>query len=372
MKIAIIIPNNFNIGLFEYSKAIEYFIKQALLHNHKIVLFTPDKTPTKQKVKQIKCKTLKKLYSKRLDTAFIDNKNSLYKFLDKKLGGFDKVIVEDAYFFHENAPLILALRDLAKKHEFKIFHWILEYRKNWFDSGQIWKLLNKPSKKEFFIFISGSRRKEILGLTRIKCKNEVIGCAFDFEYDLGFSKDFVRIYEKHNLSGYDPIIFLPGRLRDNNRLELALETISRIKKIKRPLLVLTIIKSNYPANQNEYYARIKLLIKKNKIEKKVLILSEEKRFEKGIPSTLVNDFYKFSDVILFPSNWEGFGLPILEAMVQKTPLLSSTFKENELPTQIAKKLLKIANNPQKKLFKIALKSFESEVIFKKVEKVLSK
>jgi glycosyltransferase involved in cell wall biosynthesis len=56
---------------------------------------------------------------------------------------------------------------------------------------------------------------------------------------------------------------------------------------------------------------------------KELNVENEVRFIGFIPQSELASFYKLSKISIYPSLYEGFGLPILEAMSCGTPILAS-------------------------------------------------
>lgn len=64
------------------------------------------------------------------------------------------------------------------------------------------------------------------------------------------------------------------------------------------------------------FSDVELLIKKEKIEKNVRIIND-------LSDDELKSFYCLSKALIFPSFYEGFGLPALEAMVLRTPVIAS-------------------------------------------------
>lgn len=71
-------------------------------------------------------------------------------------------------------------------------------------------------------------------------------------------------------------------------------------------------------------------IKKHRLEERVI-------FTGYLPNTIISKVYKKAKLFIFPSNYEGFGLPLLEAMACGTPVICSDiapFKEVAADTAI--------------------------------------
>lgn len=95
---------------------------------------------------------------------------------------------------------------------------------------------------------------------------------------------------------------------------------------------------------------------KKKVED--LKLSHRVRFLSGIPYDELPVFYQAADLFCFPSHFEGFGLPIVEALFSKTPVITSfgsCFPESAGPdsvyidplsvADIADKMIKVLESP---------------------------
>ena len=68
--------------------------------------------------------------------------------------------------------------------------------------------------------------------------------------------------------------------------------------------------------QTAYAEKIKKFIKKNKMETQVFILE-------GLDVTELAIVYQLADIFIYPSIFEGFGIPIIEALFSKTPVISN-------------------------------------------------
>jgi len=126
----------------------------------------------------------------------------------------------------------------------------------------------------------------------------------------------------------------------------------------------------------------------NKLNLKVDDKLKEFFFEiKNISREQVNEIYKISDILLFPSIYEGYGLPIVEALKSGLPIVASNiattkeilgkypllFKPKDF-ISMTKAIIKILNNKNylkylKKLLFIRSKMFNEEIYFKKLKKL---
>lgn len=81
--------------------------------------------------------------------------------------------------------------------------------------------------------------------------------------------------------------------------------------IKKPNLQLVVVGLGGRAEED-----IKKFISENNLSKRVHILG-------WVNNTILSTLYKFAEVFIFPSKYEGFGFPIVEALYFKKPIVSS-------------------------------------------------
>jgi glycosyltransferase involved in cell wall biosynthesis len=68
--------------------------------------------------------------------------------------------------------------------------------------------------------------------------------------------------------------------------------------------------------QTDYADKIHQYIIENKLEKRV-------HFLKGLTSEELAISYQLATVFVYPSQFEGFGIPIIEALYSKTPVITT-------------------------------------------------
>ena len=70
-----------------------------------------------------------------------------------------------------------------------------------------------------------------------------------------------------------------------------------------------------------YKERVKSYLEVNNMKQKVIFLSEQGSIDKEV-RTLAG-IYQLSQALVYPSYFEGFGIPVLEALWSKTPVITS-------------------------------------------------
>ena len=164
-------------------------------------------------------------------------------------------------------------------------------------------------------------------------------------------KDLISIKKKYDLP--KKFILSVGHLEKRKNY---LRLIKAISILKHTDINIKLIIIGQKADETE---KINLLIKKLNLKSNVRILSSLNDYE-------VKCFYKVASLFVFPSIYEGFGIPILESMASNLPIILSNTKvfreitENKClyfdqydPLSIANKIKFILKNRniQKKMIK---------------------
>jgi glycosyltransferase involved in cell wall biosynthesis len=68
--------------------------------------------------------------------------------------------------------------------------------------------------------------------------------------------------------------------------------------------------------KTSYFEKVKAYIKEHKLEQRVLFLENVSNQELPV-------IYQLASIFIFPSLFEGFGIPIIEALTSKTPVITS-------------------------------------------------
>ena len=165
-----------------------------------------------------------------------------------------------------------------------------------------------------------------------KCADQIVAICEQTKNDLieflGVRKDKIKvIYQTCNprfytlldrekimktLSGYEVsgrYILNVGALEQRkNALNLVKAFASLKKEISHNLLLI--------GNGKSYRIEIENYIKSKNLESRVFILDNVSH--RDLPS-----FYQGADLFCYPSHFEGFGIPIIEALFSKTPVITS-------------------------------------------------
>lgn len=129
-------------------------------------------------------------------------------------------------------------------------------------------------------------------------------------YDRRTDRDKEIVREKWNLPK-DYILYV-GALNENKNVEIILKAMKVLKgTMDLPLVVV--------GHGIEYRARLEKFIMSNQLTDRVIFASDS-----GNPSPLeLSSFYQMASLFIFPSHYEGFGIPILEARFSGIPVIAS-------------------------------------------------
>ena len=118
-----------------------------------------------------------------------------------------------------------------------------------------------------------------------------------------------RVRERYQLN--DPFLLYAGNIKPHKNLERLIEAFDRLRQEGFADLKLMII-----GDEISKYAALRRAVHRHHLHKHV-------RFLGFVPDDTLAVLYRLADVFVFPSLYEGFGLPPLEAMASGTPVVTS-------------------------------------------------
>lgn len=168
-----------------------------------------------------------------------------------------------------------------------------------------WKFKKAADMADKIITISEQTKRDIIRYLKIpETKIEVIyqGCHHAFKEQQ--SPELMQaVKDKYNLP--ERFILNVGTIEERKNL---LNVVKAIKGTEIPLVVV--------GRKTKYYQKIENFLKKNKMEKQVLFLE-------GVSMDELACLYKLADIFVYPSFFEGFGIPVIEALFSKTVVVTS-------------------------------------------------
>ena len=211
---------------------------------------------------------------------------------------------------HYNIPIFYSGKMIVTIHD--LTHLIYpEFLPNkfayFYAKFMIWLALKKATK---VITVSNNTKKDILQRFKVDPnKIEVVYNGVGEEFVKKEKKEIYYLYNKFSIPKDKKIIMYVGNLKPHKNLERLLEAYSKIENKEDTCLLLV-----------------------GKAFEKYNVL-EEKEQELNINMQVIHtgivtqeelvDLYNLADLFVFPSLYEGFGLPILEAIACGTPVICS-------------------------------------------------
>jgi len=170
-----------------------------------------------------------------------------------------------------------------------------------------WVLKNTVKTADMIITISENSKRDIVKALNVP--EDKIRVIYH-----GLDKNFKPITDLDDISlkyGINyPFILYVGRLEPRKNIPTLIKSFYRLKKrgVKHKLLMVIQMGSDY----QKVVASIK-----------DLCLENEVRLIEGVPKEDMAGVYNLADLLVFPSVYEGFGFPPLEAMGCGTPVVTS-------------------------------------------------
>lgn len=169
----------------------------------------------------------------------------------------------------------------------------------------LWKFKKAAVSADKIIAISEQTKRDIITYLKVpENKIEVIyqGCHKAFKEEQ--SEEVIRtVKEKFKLP--ERYILNVGTIEDRKNL---LNIVRGIQETEIPLVVV--------GKKTKYYKKVEAFIRKNKMEQQVFFLE-------GVSMDELAVIYKLADIFVYPSFFEGFGIPVIEALFSKTVTVTS-------------------------------------------------
>lgn len=169
----------------------------------------------------------------------------------------------------------------------------------------LWKFKRAARNADKIIAISEQTKRDIVQYLNVpENKIEVIyqGCHKAFKEQQ--SEELIQATkQKFNLP--ERFILNVGTIEVRKNL---LNIVRAIKETDIPLVVV--------GKKTKYYKKVEAFIRKNNMEKQVHFLESVSMDELAV-------IYKTADIFVYPSFFEGFGIPVIEALFSKTVTITS-------------------------------------------------
>lgn len=227
--------------------------------------------------------------------------------------GADRVVVHNCFTMPFHLAATEALRNLADHlPPGRFLHWLHDF------SDDLPPALRVPHPRVLTVAVSESRAEEFAQRTGGSVA-AVVPNGVDPLDLLPLTPSVRRFAEEHRLlspeSGW--LLFHPTRLVPRKRVELGLELIAVLREHGfRSRLLVTAAPDEHRPDAGRYHRELLDLRRSLGLGREVLFLHEHF----PVASADLAALYSLADVLWFPSQQEGFGLPIVEGALHRLPI----------------------------------------------------
>jgi len=175
--------------------------------------------------------------------------------------------------------------------------------------GQMWMATHKAAR---VITVSEASKRDILRYFRVpESRIDVIYNAIDERFwQQPDAEEIARVRERYRLN--NPFVLYAGNIKPHKNLERLIEAFHLLRQTPAMKDVELLI----IGDEISKYASLRRAVHRHKLHKYV-------RFFGFVSDQTLAALYRLAAVFVFPSLYEGFGLPPLEAMASGTPVIVS-------------------------------------------------
>ena len=174
-----------------------------------------------------------------------------------------------------------------------------------------WSIAQAARRSTRVMTVSESSKRDILRFVDAEPdKIDVIYNAYDERFAIEpREEDVVRVRERYQLT--DEFVLYAGNVKPHKNLERLIDAFALVRKRGLDHLKLVLI-----GDEISKYTALRRAVHQHQLHKYV-------RFLGYLPEETLAVMYRLAGVFVFPSLYEGFGLPPLEAMASGTPVVTS-------------------------------------------------
>lgn len=217
------------------------------------------------------------------------------------------------HFTHFNRPIFYNSPSIVTIHDLTLSYYPGKKKRSFFHRTAYQITLNTSVKKaKKIITISRNSEKDLIEL--LKVPENKINVIYQ-----GVGKEFKQIHDENQIlsdtnkySIQKPFLLYTGVWRSHKNIPKLIQAFHKIKKdFDAPNLSLVIT-----GNKDPHYPEAQETVKRLNLENDVV-------FTGLVSETELISLYNAAEIYVFPSLYEGFGLPPLEAMASATPVAAS-------------------------------------------------
>jgi len=250
------------------------------------------------------------------------------KLLETMAAGCDLIIAHNVLTMAYNLPLAQALHVLAASAGHTMICWAHDSPYFYKDHMVLldeppWTLLRTANPAIDYVTITETRLAQFSQLFGPDISIRAIPNGIDPVFSFGLDPLVCNALAKNGFFESDLIIAQPSRLNPRKNIEFSIKVLHALirRGIRARLLISGALDPHEPESR-AYHRKLKNLANELGVEESILIMAElEGASERSTWS--LHDLYLVSDLMLFPSLQEGFGLPLLEAGMYRLPIICS-------------------------------------------------
>jgi len=252
--------------------------------------------------------------------SFATAVRSVERKLSNALRGIDVCMIHNVLTMHFNLVFTAALVNIMRRQKsVRFIGWThdLTFSDPVHEPHQHrrypWSLLLTKAQNCDYCVISRQRQTEMRKLFRVKAASlPVIPDGISVPQQLRLTDNVRQLFYDEQLSGIDIVAITPARILRRKNLALGIEIVAALKKRGKSVKwIVTGAADAHNPESMKYYRTLRSLRRRLRIEKEVVFLCE--RQSSSVSNEDLRALYRISDMLLFPSDREGFGLPVLEA-----------------------------------------------------------
>ena len=256
--------------------------------------------------------------------------------LTEALAGVDVAIVHNVLTLQKNLAFTAALWNLHHSRRAPhLIAWCHDFA--WLDPlyadelhpGAPWDLLKTAWPDVQYVVVSQDRRNMLAGLLRLPADQiAVVTPGVDLAAFLKLELETVALVDKLDLLHANPLLLLPARITRRKNIELAIAIIGGLREQgMQPKLVVTGPPGPHNPTNAAYLAQLQALRDGTGDPQSVVFLYEaftdSENRPRPVSDAMIADLFRLADGLLFPSRYEGFGIPVLEAGLVGLPMFVS-------------------------------------------------